>query len=354
MKLKLFVAAGACALAFLSAGCYTQLAVRGSSDDDRYADDEDVTAQQTDTTGGTIVNNYYFGDDAYRHARFRMAFHYYSPYRWGTYGMTYDPFFDDPWYWSDGWRSGVLYPYPTWYPDYGYYGNRYWGYYGDPYYYNPWVYSGGYYGVGRPGYPHRTREMGSTRGGDRFNTHSRTPMVTPAGSVGSSGSRATGPTGGYRTRTSPSDDRGASATSTPPSRSTTTRTRGNDTPWWNRGSQSGSASGTSNGSGSRIEQSTNAAETVSPGQSDRRQRHMNQSGSRQGPSTQSTTQGTTDHPRRQRSGDAPAGGRQQHAAPAAQTQSQPHYSPPANSGGGRERSGGSSSSGGGSRSRDGR
>ena len=139
MKLKLFVAAGACALTFVVAGCYTQL-TRPEPSESRYVEQEENYSSPADTTDGTTVNNYYFSDDAYRHSRFQASFGYYYPYQWGYTSGIYNPWLDDPWYWSDGWRSNILWPYPTWNPYGGYYGCQYWGYY------NHHNYNHGYYG----------------------------------------------------------------------------------------------------------------------------------------------------------------------------------------------------------------
>ncbi|MGE5314033.1 MAG: hypothetical protein ACM3Q4_04995 [Acidobacteriota bacterium] len=329
MKYKFMVTAAAFALAVLSAGCYTQLSTREPSDDRAYADEEEYT-QSSDTTDGTVINNYYFGDDAYRHARFRTSFHYYYPGGWGGYLSVYDPWFDDPWYWTVGWRPYVLYPYPTWYP--GYYDPYYYNQWGYHHYYDPWYYPGWVGGVDR-GNPHRTRTAGMMRDNGRLRPNAGLPLASPAsGTAAPSGTRMR--------------DNGAErgTVNAQPSRSgSTTRTRGGDTPWWERVKQEDQ----------RTQQSAPASATQ-PGAERRRTRQTEQSpnsgtGSMEKGGQQQPQGTTSDRPkreRRERSGES--GSRQ--VAP----QSHPHYAPPPSSshgGGGRERSGGGSSSGGSSSGR---
>lgn len=344
MKFKLSLAACACALTFLFAGCYTEFATHEPSDDKGYADDEGEYVTSDDTTDtGAASSDEYFSDDNYRHSRFSTSFGFYYPWRGGYYTTIYDPWFDDPWYWTDGWRPYVLYPYPTWYPYGPYYGHHYWGYYSDPWYYG----GGGWYsGGGGSGLPHRTRLTGTTRGDDRIGIRSRSPLVTPSGSVASPGANPTG----VRTRGGRTDEQRGGVSS--PSAGTT-RTRNGDTPWWERMNQDERRT-------RQVQQPQNGTEA----QPERRRRQVEQapSGGSAQPK-QGTTPGTVnERPRRERrersqSTERSSGGRQ----------SQPRYSPPSNNGGGgggRERSSGSapsgrassggSSSSGGSRTRSGR
>jgi hypothetical protein len=327
MKYKLVVAACACALTFLSAGCYTQLATREPAENESV-DNEDTYASEPDTTSGAVVNNYYFGDDVYRHSRFQMAFGYYSPYTWGGYAGIYDPWFDDPWYWTYGWRPNVLYPYPTWYPYGGYYGHHYWGYYNTGGYY-----SGGGYAHGSA-YPSRTRTMsGSSRGMEGYGIRSRAPGSYPTNAIASPGTA--GPQTGIRTRGTSSDERNT----VPTQATTSTRTRGNDVPWWERVKQDEQ----------RSQQSQPAASTQTQAQQGRRTRQAasQASSTRQAAASQGTQSAAPARRQRSSGGGQANGGRQQHAAPA---QTQSHASPPPANNGGGGRSGGGSQSGGGSHS----
>jgi hypothetical protein len=310
MKFKLFIAAGAFALAFLSSGCYTEFATHEPSGSGYSEDDQGYVTSSSDSTDTSAVDNQYFGDDSYRHSRYQLSFGYYYP--WGYDVPIYNPWYDDPWYWPDMWRPYVLWPYPTWYPYGGYYGHHhYWGYYNDPWYNG----GGGYYGNGGSGAPHRTRLMGPTREASGAGIRQRTPIASPT----------LGTTGG-------------SGTTQP-----TVRARGGDTPWWERKNQD-----------ERRTQQTRP--TSAQAQTERRQRQVGQA-----PGASTQRQGTaTVRPRQERRE------RQQSAGQSSGRQSQPRYAPPANNGGGgRERSSGGSapsgrtssggsSSNGGSRTRSGR
>lgn len=333
MKYSMHVIAAAFILSLLSAGCYTQLASRGDSRD-QYEDEEEYAGSDTSGASDINVNNYYFGDDEYRHNRFNLSFGYYHPGRWSYYSPIYDPWFDDPWYWPMGWRPYVMYPYPTWSPYGSYYGNDYyWGYYNHPHH-DSWY--SGTVGEGGRGVPNRPRLVGTTRGDEPRGIRSRTPLVTPSGSVTTTGSAAPG----IRTRATSEESRqpsvGQPAGNTG---TTTTRTRGNDTPWWERAKQEAKSS-------SQTEAATTRGTSQQPaGTAGRRSRQVEQAPNSQSAPGTSSTPAASESPkqgRRERKSDGQT--RQQNVAPPSQ-QSQPRYSPPANSGGSRERSGGSSSGG---------
>ena len=133
MKSKIGLIAAAFLVSLISAGCYTQFATRDGS---RDRDDEQSYAS-TDTSD-TGTDSQFFGDDEYRHMRYNMSFSYYHPGRWAYntgwgydpyYNGIYDPWYSDSWYWPYGWRSYLLYPYPTWTAYGAYYGHHYGGYY---------------------------------------------------------------------------------------------------------------------------------------------------------------------------------------------------------------------------------
>jgi hypothetical protein len=336
MKSTFTLIAAAFLLSLASTGCYTQLATREPSGDGE--DDQQQQYTSSDTTGAGAESPFFVYDD-YRYMRYNMTFSYYHPRRWSYdvgmydggiydpwYGGLYEPWYGDSWYWPYGWRPYVLYPYPTW-NAYGYYGNHHGGSYG-----GGWNHGGFADGNGRA--PMRTRTTGATRG------NTQGGMVSPNGSP-TAGSSAPS----IRTR----DNAGQQPVTTRQAetpRTTTTRSRGNETPWWERSQQqSANASQTQ----AVTTQSTPRAQSHQPaGNAERRNRTMNQSPNSTGRTGNSGSSGSSSGQRRERTSSGQ--GRTTQVAPS----SQGRGSAPASSGGGGQRSGGSSggSSSGGSRGRE--
>ncbi len=213
---------------FFFAGCYTQMESVGNEGSDRRERDEYAYSDSTNDqdSGGTAVDNY-FNDDGYRSMRYRMSFGYYYPSRhmWAA-SIGFDPWYDDfyadpwdPWYRPGLWYPTMAYPYPYWYPGYGYYPH-----YGPGYGYGNWR-GHNYPLYGSTVGPGRRRTTGSTRGddaGSRIRGGAVAPGIYPA-----TGSASPG---GLRTRVAPGS---ATPATTDADRSTRRRSR-EEVPWWQR------------------------------------------------------------------------------------------------------------------------
>ena len=214
---------------FFFSGCYTQMESIGNEDSDRRNRERNEYAyndSSSDQDSGSSVADNYFSDDGYRSMRYRMSFGYYYPSRqlWAT-SIWIDPWYDDfyaypwdPWYRPGLWYPTIAYPYPYWYPGWGY-----------GHHYGPGYGYGNLYGHNYPLYgstiePGRRRTTGSTRGD--AGTRIRSGAMPPAG-IPSSGSASPG---GLRTRDVPGS---ASPATTEADRAARRRSR-EEVPWWER------------------------------------------------------------------------------------------------------------------------
>jgi hypothetical protein len=154
---------------FLAQGCYTQLAL---NDDERPSYERDYG--QNAGTDSTVAP--YENDQWYPHQY--VGFQYYHP-SW-CYGNAYDPYYQDPWYysgWGIGWGGGWWGPPIVSYYFADRYYSPYWGYRGWNTYHS--IAAGGHYASRPTGYRRTGGMIRSDYGG--FNRSGTGGSASPGG-----------------------------------------------------------------------------------------------------------------------------------------------------------------------------